>query len=144
MSHVEELILRKKELVWAIREFVSGQVEFSRQIPFAALELNGRHHWSQKLKCAYAKMKWRVTDFVAIDLRTGNLLGPDDYILPLNVRCLDPESILCGLLRKIQNEEFNPGLERPSDWDSQKEILRGKLNKELGGKYGPLVASRMS
>lgn len=130
---VMDIVNEREKLLKDIKAFTREKRDLFRKIPLAALEVNGRHHWSKKLTVAYEKLRWKVDEFgTYIDLRTGELHGGDEHILQIaaHITWIDPEKILRRLTEHSE-QELNPAVERPSDWETQKESRRNQLREFL-------------
>jgi hypothetical protein len=129
-----DVFMEREKLIRMVKDYVKERAHLYREIPFLALEVNGRHHWSGKLRAAYEQFIWRVNEFVYISLKTGELHGRAQNILEItsNFRLLEPE-IIVERLKSQTRQEFSETLERPEGWRLEKDVLRKKLERELGG-----------
>lgn len=91
--------------------FVLDQIHFWVQIPYWALQANGRDGWSQACTEAYSLRRWDVFNDrnVFVDLKTGKIVDLNGRVITdteailriaSDLECVDAQTILVGL--KIQ------------------------------------------
>lgn len=127
MNEIKKIFKTKKKLVEQIREYVRSQKELWRQIPYLALQADGRGSFSDVYTRAYNVGVWPLEASikdgyyqVMIDLATGELISSfylyeykklanahPDLILPLinGIDELDANKIIFELKQKIKNKE---------------------------------------
>jgi hypothetical protein len=88
--------------------YVLDQIPFWVQIPYWALQANGRTGWSEAYKAAYALGRWQVFDdrSVFVDLKTGRIVDLSSAIITdtetilrvaSDLECVDARTILARL-----------------------------------------------
>ncbi len=116
---MENINVLQKQLVQALRDRSHEQVEFWRQVPYLALQADGRTGHLDQYSCAFYHGYWQLHSsehsgyyHVYVDLETGDLvsasnveqLASDDAVLNLNADELDAEKLVAELIEEGKEE----------------------------------------
>lgn len=141
---LEVMIEMRDEYAAALRRWSLAQVELWRQVPWAALQADGRGGWNEKYAMAYRHRRWWLRSSeshghygLAVDLGTGEIWAGAGYKdrLPLEWELVgvDPEELDAGLvLSRLRDFDDDPLKDHSRVYNGYERGWREKRAKELG------------
>ncbi len=120
MNFPEEIKNKRSELIQLIRDYAKSQKDLWQQVPYLALQADGRGGFSDAYGACYHEGYWTIFSSqmhsiggysVIVDCETGELVypykkgpAPDHCLLLINIEELDAEKVIAQLKKRAKSK----------------------------------------